>query len=372
MLIIFSGLPGTGKTTITKEVTKHLKAVYLRVDTIEQTLKNLEGYPDSLVIGSEGYLVSYAIAKENLALGIDVVADSVNPIAITRHDWRQVAKETNTVFIEIELICSDKKEHQDRVEKRVADIEGHKLPTWKEVVDRDYEPWSSASLQIDTSKHTVDEAVQKIMEFIIFETPRSFKWQKAHWSTLENTDHHNPIKILAISGSLRKASSNTAMLQAAASISSKMKNIEIIVFPLLALEAIPHFNPDCSMENLPLPVARFRDALIAVDGILIASPEYAGGVAGALKDSLDWMVGSARTEIYGKPFALLNISNRATEAYEDLCRIVKTMGGNLIESASVTISLVSNHVTVDTLLQNTSVVDALKAVIYRFIEAIRE
>ena len=112
MLIIFGGLPGTGKTTISKEVAKFLRAVYLRVDTIEQTLKN----SNSLVIGSEGYCVSYAIAKENLELGLDVVADSVNSIAITRDDWRKVAIESNKRFIEIELICSDKKEHQYRVE----------------------------------------------------------------------------------------------------------------------------------------------------------------------------------------------------------------------------------------------------------------
>jgi len=169
MLIIFGGLPGTGKTTVSKEIAKRLKAVYLRVDTIEQTLKNLEGYPDSLIVGSEGYLISYAIAKENLALGLDVVADSVNPIAITRHDWRQVAKETNTAFIEIELICSDKREHQNRVERRVADIEGHKLPTWKDVLNRDYEPWDSILMLVDTSKHAVDESVQKIIEYITLE-----------------------------------------------------------------------------------------------------------------------------------------------------------------------------------------------------------
>lgn len=82
MLIIFGGLPGTGKTTISKEVAKRLKAVYLRVDTIEHNLKNFEGYPDSLVVGSEGYLMSYAIARENLALGLDVIGDSVNPIEV--------------------------------------------------------------------------------------------------------------------------------------------------------------------------------------------------------------------------------------------------------------------------------------------------
>lgn len=168
MLIIFGGLPGTGKTTISKEVAKRLKAVYLRVDTIEQTLKNLEGYPDSLIIGCEGYVISYAIAKENLSLGLDVIADSVNPIAITRHDWRQVAKEANTGFIEIELICSDKNNHEERVAGRVADIEGLKLPAWKDVLNRDYEPWESISMFVDTSRHTVDESVQKIIEHIKF------------------------------------------------------------------------------------------------------------------------------------------------------------------------------------------------------------
>lgn len=166
MLIIFGGLPGTGKTTISKKVAKRLSAVYLRVDTIEQTLKNLEGYPESLIIGSEGYLISYAIAKENLQLGLDVVADSVNPIAITRQDWRLVAKESKAVFVEIELICSNKKEHQSRVEERVADIDGHRLPTWKDVLDRDYEPWDSVPMVIDTSRSTVDESVQKIIDYI--------------------------------------------------------------------------------------------------------------------------------------------------------------------------------------------------------------
>lgn len=166
MLIIFGGLPGTGKTTISKELAKRLKAVYLRIDTIEQTLKNLEGYPDSLVIGCEGYLISYAIAKENLTLGLDVIADSVNPIEMTRHDWRQVAKEAGSAFVEIELICSDKKEHQTRIDGRVADIAGHKLPTWEEVLNRDYEPWDSIAMLVDTSKHTVNESVEKIIEYI--------------------------------------------------------------------------------------------------------------------------------------------------------------------------------------------------------------
>ncbi|MCW8409834.1 AAA family ATPase [Legionella sp. PATHC035] len=167
MLIIFGGLPGTGKTTISKIIAQRIKAVYLRVDTIEQALINLDGYPDALIVGSEGYFISYAVARENLALGLNVVADSVNPIAITRQHWQQVAEQAGADFIEIELICSDATAHQNRVEGRIADLEGHKLPTWQDVLDRHYEPWESKHMVIDTSQSLIDESVALIMNFIV-------------------------------------------------------------------------------------------------------------------------------------------------------------------------------------------------------------
>lgn len=162
LLIIFSGLPGTGKTTISKEIAKQLKAVYLRVDTIEQTLKNFTAD----LIGPEGYLISYAIAKDNLGLGLSVIADSVNPIEITRKTWREVANSVGVKYLEIEIICSDLIEHQKRVETRVSDINGHKLPTWGEVKMRDYEKWDSVSLSIDTAVNTPDEAIKTIMMYL--------------------------------------------------------------------------------------------------------------------------------------------------------------------------------------------------------------
>lgn len=162
LLMIFGGLPGTGKTAIAKELAKHLKAIYLRVDTVEQVLKNISGLP----CGPEGYLISYAVAKENLRLGLNVVADSVNSITVTRRDWQEVAKSSRVQFLEIEITCSDLKEHQKKVESRIPDIVGHELPTWKKVKSRDYEKWDSATLKIDTAKCSIDDAVNEILKHI--------------------------------------------------------------------------------------------------------------------------------------------------------------------------------------------------------------
>ena len=97
-LYIFSGLPGTGKSTLAKLVAQHYRALYLRIDTIEQGLRDL----CSLVIQSEGYRLSYRIAGDNLRLGLNVVADSCNPIELTRREWEQTAREAKAEFRNIE------------------------------------------------------------------------------------------------------------------------------------------------------------------------------------------------------------------------------------------------------------------------------
>ncbi|KTD17046.1 AAA family ATPase [Legionella jordanis] len=163
MLIIFSGLPGVGKTTISRKLAQALKAVYLRVDTIEQALTSTT---NSDFIGPEGYVISYAIAKENLKLGLNVVADCVNPLEITRKAWRKVALEADSTYFEVELICSNIGEHRKRVESRLPDICNHRLPTWQEVVDKDYETWKYPVFVFDTSKLSVDRCVEGILQQI--------------------------------------------------------------------------------------------------------------------------------------------------------------------------------------------------------------
>jgi predicted kinase len=161
MLIILGGLPGTGKTTIAKQLAKQLKAMVLRVDTAEQVLKET-----AHLNGPEGYMVCYALAAENLSIGMTVIADSVNSIQITREAWQAVAKKSAVPFLEVEFICSDLTVHQKRIETRTTDIVGLTLPSWQAVLDRTYEPWASKDLVFDTSQKTVHEIVAAIINSI--------------------------------------------------------------------------------------------------------------------------------------------------------------------------------------------------------------
>jgi predicted kinase len=162
LLIVFGGLPGTGKTSIAKELSSRLHSLYLRIDTIEQALLRENG----LSGGHEGYMVAYAVAEDNLRAGNVVIADSVNPLPITRDAWHSVAKRTSSDILEIEVICSDQAEHRRRVEERKADIAGHTLPIWDEVVHRDYQAWPTKNLTIDTARQSVHDAVENALHHV--------------------------------------------------------------------------------------------------------------------------------------------------------------------------------------------------------------
>jgi len=145
-------------------------------------------------------------------------------------------------------------------------------------------------------------------------------------------DEHS-IRILAISGSLRQASTNSALVNVAAAL--PLASVEIVVYAGLA--ALPPFNPDNDGDSTPEAVRRFRQHLFACDAVLIASPEYAHGVPGALKNALDWVVGSG--ELIDKPVALISASARARYAWAALVEILTTMSARVIGEASIAISL---------------------------------
>jgi predicted kinase len=160
LLIAFGGLPASGKTTISQVLARRIGAMHLRIDTIEQALRVSEWTGDDL--GPLGYEVAYRVAEDNLLLGRVVLADSVNPTALTRGAWRSVAERAGARFLQVEVCCSDPVEHRYRTETRWTDIPGFRLPAWSEVLERHYEPWDDVDLRLDTSFLSATEGVERI------------------------------------------------------------------------------------------------------------------------------------------------------------------------------------------------------------------
>jgi predicted kinase len=158
-LYIMSGLPGVGKSTLAQVLAGRVGGFYLRIDTIEQKLRDF-----GVDVQGEGYVLSYAIAAENLRLGLSVIADSCNPIEITRSAWRGVAEKCGARYFDIEVVCSDKAEHRRRVEQRPTHIDGLRLPTWQEVEARMYDPWTSKRLIVDTAGRDIVDSVTELMQ----------------------------------------------------------------------------------------------------------------------------------------------------------------------------------------------------------------
>ena len=161
-LFIISGLPASGKSTLAKLIAKKYSAFYLRIDTIEQGLRDLCSFD----VHGEGYRLSYRIATDNLKIGHNVVADSCNPINLTRKEWQDVAKANNSIFINIEIICSDKAEHRKRIESRISEIEGLKLPNWNDVENREYHQWETDRIMIDTAGKTAEMCIEELVSGI--------------------------------------------------------------------------------------------------------------------------------------------------------------------------------------------------------------
>jgi predicted kinase len=158
MLVILSGLPGVGKTTIARQLAIAMPAVHVRIDSIEQALRD-----EGVDVQGQGYGAGYAIAEDNLRLGHHVIADCVNPWPLTRAAWQAVADRAEVKAARVEVVCSNVGEHQRRVASRTPDIARHKLPTWTEVIERDYHPWTGDRLIVDTAVVSVDEAVRRIL-----------------------------------------------------------------------------------------------------------------------------------------------------------------------------------------------------------------
>ena len=162
MLVIMSGLPGTGKSTICRAVARQTGAVHLRIDTIEQAVVNsgLAEHP----VGTVGHHVGYALAGDYLQQGLEVLADSVNPLAVTRDAWRAVALANGVEALEVEVMCSDGVEHRRRAESRPEEIPGLVWPDWDQIASRRYEPWARQRLVLDTAHLSPHEAAGLVVQ----------------------------------------------------------------------------------------------------------------------------------------------------------------------------------------------------------------
>lgn len=139
------------------------------------------------------------------------------------------------------------------------------------------------------------------------------------------------IKFLAISGSLRKASYNTAVLNTVAKVSAEHIDVSIA-----DISEIPLFNPDKETECIPA-LERIKVALSHSSGLIISSPEYAHGISAPMKNILDWLVSS--NEFVDLPIMLVNTSPRAHHALDALKEVLRTMSGVIVDSAFVAIPL---------------------------------
>ncbi len=149
MLIVFGGLPGTGKTTLACVLAGRRRASFVRVDAIEAGLIDAGLAPDQAGVGSAGYVVANRVAESCLRAGLEVVVDAVNPVEAARAGWRELAITAGVPLQFIEVVCSDRSVHRRRVEKRHSDLAGWAVPRWQEVIERQYEPWRESRLVVD-------------------------------------------------------------------------------------------------------------------------------------------------------------------------------------------------------------------------------
>ena len=167
------------------------------------------------------------------------------------------------------------------------------------------------------------------------------------------------MQLLALSGSLRAASSNTALLRAAAALAPPGMTVTLSG----RIGALPHFSPDLEADQ-PAEARAFRGLVAAADGLLISSPEYAHGVPGSFKNALDWLVGGP--EFLHKPVAFLNVTSRGIWALAAIRETVIVMTGRISDEGSFTLPLLSGVVDTERVLADPGLAEGLGRALARF------
>jgi predicted kinase len=164
-LILFTGLPGSGKSTLSKRYCENHNAVWLSVDPIEGALK-LEGIT-GYQLGVLSYNICKTIADDNLSMNKQVVIDAVNPVEEARQIWRDLAKKHQTHLNIVECVVPDEATHKKRIETRVRNIPGYSEITWDRVQERkkEYTPWNDERLLVLTDK-SIDDSAKEVEAYL--------------------------------------------------------------------------------------------------------------------------------------------------------------------------------------------------------------
>ena len=165
-LIVMSGLPGSGKSTIAEGVASKLGLPLFSVDPIESAIVE-SGVEKSFETGLAAYLVAKVLAAEQIKLGSSVIIDAVNAEEEGKNVWRDLAKECEVELLIIECSLSDAVIHQKRIESRVRNLHGISEVSWEKVEARreKYTEWKEPTLELD-SLNPVDSNLQKAIQYI--------------------------------------------------------------------------------------------------------------------------------------------------------------------------------------------------------------
>ncbi|MGP4689687.1 AAA family ATPase [Agrobacterium pusense] len=158
----FRRTPWVGKSTVAQALALTIGALYLRADTVEQAIRTSAPLVEGMDVGPSGYMTLYQLATDNLRLGHRVIAASVNPLPVTRSAFRNVAADSGSNFIEVEIVCSDAAVHRHRAETRSTSVEGLSPPSWATIQTMNWKPWK-ADLRLDTSLLSVEDSVAEIV-----------------------------------------------------------------------------------------------------------------------------------------------------------------------------------------------------------------
>ncbi len=172
------------------------------------------------------------------------------------------------------------------------------------------------------------------------------------------------MNILAVSGSLRAKSSNTAIVRAFAKPAPP--GVHVAIWE--GLGDLPHFNPELDTDFPPEPVKTFRARLKAADGIFICTPEYAFGIPGALKNALDWIVSSG--ELLEKPVAAVSASPSylgGDKALASLLLTLEALGARVVEGGALTLPFIGKKLNADGELGDAATLESLRRILGAFV-----